>query len=120
MISDTNRFSWWGPPDKGEITATLDLQPLIDSDPSFDSADYPPALLAPFRQASGLYGLPHAVTFRVLSYNQTAFDAAGLTLRLNDLELPPLGDDGEVIKNRIFDRESLESLRVEEYKEQQP
>jgi multiple sugar transport system substrate-binding protein len=72
-------FSWYGPPQNDEITATLDLQPLIDADASFNLADYPPLLLAPFRQAGALHGLPSAVTFRVLTYNKTAFDAAGLS-----------------------------------------
>ncbi len=50
---------------------------------------------------------------------RTVGNAAGLTLRLNDIELPPLGDDGEVIKNRVFDRAALESLRVEQSPESQ-
>jgi multiple sugar transport system substrate-binding protein len=72
-------FQWFGPPDQGEVTATLDLQPLIDADATFDIADYPATLLAPFRRGSGLYGLPHEVNFRVLTYNKQAFDAAGLS-----------------------------------------
>jgi ABC-type glycerol-3-phosphate transport system substrate-binding protein len=72
-------FTWWGPPQPAEITATLDLQPLIDADPGFNIDDYPRALLTPFRQGSGLYGLPHQVTFRTLAYNKDAFDAAGLS-----------------------------------------
>jgi multiple sugar transport system substrate-binding protein len=71
-------FSWWGPPQPSEITATLDLQPLIDGDPSFDRGDYPAALLAPFRHGAALHGLPTSISFRILSYNQTAFDAAGI------------------------------------------
>lgn len=71
-------FSWWAPPQLHEITATLDLQPLIDADASFDLADYPPAVLAAYRHGGGLYGLPEAVTLRVLGYNRTLFDAAGL------------------------------------------
>ena len=47
----------------------------------------------------------------------TIGNAAGVTLRLNGIEIPPLGDEGEVVKNRVFDRGSLESLRVEEQKE---
>lgn len=48
----------------------------------------------------------------------TIGNAAGLTLRLNGIEIPVLGDEGEVVKNRVFDRASLESLRVEEHREQ--
>lgn len=77
-------FMWWNPPQEDAITATLDLQPLIDAEPiapggvAFQT-DFPPALLAPFRTGSGLSGLPYAVAFRVLTYNKQAFDAAGLS-----------------------------------------
>jgi ABC-type glycerol-3-phosphate transport system substrate-binding protein len=83
-------FMWWGPPGKEEITATLDLQPLFDADPAFSIDDYPAPLLAPFRQESGLYGLPHDVTFRVLSYNKEAFDAAGLSYPTADWTMDDL------------------------------
>jgi len=39
-------------------------------------------------------------------------NAAGLTLTLNGTPVPPLGKDGEVVKNRVFDRRALESLRA--------
>jgi len=39
-------------------------------------------------------------------------NAAGLTLTLNGTPVPPLGADGEVVKNRVFDRQALESLRT--------
>jgi ABC-type glycerol-3-phosphate transport system substrate-binding protein len=71
-------FTWWSAPGTDELTATLDLQPLIDADAAFQRDDYPPGLLAPFQKASGLYGLPYAVSFRVLAYNKEAFDSAGL------------------------------------------
>ena len=45
---------------------------------------------------------------------RTIGNAAGITIRLNDLEIPPLGADGEVVKNRVFDRESLQKLQAEE------
>ncbi len=72
-------FFWWGMPQQEEITATLDLQPLIDADAAFDIDDYPPALLDLFRQNNALYGLPFTVNFRVLNYNRDAFDAAGIS-----------------------------------------
>ncbi|KPV51094.1 hypothetical protein SE17_23190, partial [Kouleothrix aurantiaca] len=62
------------PPDPG----TLDLQPLIDADTTFNLQDYPPGFLAPFRQGAGLYGLPYTVSLRALAYNRDAFDAAGV------------------------------------------
>lgn len=43
---------------------------------------------------------------------RTIGNAAGLTLTLNGTPVPPLGDDGEVVKNRVFDRDSLQTLRA--------
>ncbi|MCG8350136.1 MAG: extracellular solute-binding protein [Chloroflexales bacterium] len=57
---------------------TLDLQALIAADQSFEIGDYPPALLAPFQRGTALYGLPYTAEYRVLYYNQAAFEAAGL------------------------------------------
>jgi ABC-type glycerol-3-phosphate transport system substrate-binding protein len=78
VTTTTDCFAAFGPPNPATITATLDLRPLIDADTTFALADYPPALLAPFRQGGGLYGLPGGVDFRVLHYNRTAFTAAGV------------------------------------------
>lgn len=80
VAATSDCFSWGfgGPPDKAIVTATLDLQPLIDADSTFDLADYPPPLLALFRHGSGLYGLPDQVGFRVLYYHKAAFDARGV------------------------------------------
>lgn len=38
-------------------------------------------------------------------------NAAGLKLTLNGAVVPPLGADGEVIRNRVFDRDALEKIR---------
>ncbi|HEX2060024.1 MAG TPA: DUF4115 domain-containing protein, partial [Thermoanaerobaculia bacterium] len=40
-------------------------------------------------------------------------NAAGLRLTLNGTVIPPLGEDGEVVTNRVFDRDSLRELRGE-------
>ncbi len=42
---------------------------------------------------------------------RTIGNAAGLSLILNGTKIPPLGKEGEVIKNRVFDREALNRLR---------
>jgi multiple sugar transport system substrate-binding protein len=68
------------PPAQSELTATLDLQPLIDADSNFNLDDYPAALLTPYQQGGQLHGLPWGIIFRVLVYNKDAFDAAGLPL----------------------------------------
>ena len=38
-------------------------------------------------------------------------NASALILMLNDKQIPPLGRDGQVIKNRVFDRAYLEKLK---------
>lgn len=43
---------------------------------------------------------------------RTIGNAAGLRLTLNGAVLPALGEDGEVIKNRVFDRKALEEVRA--------
>jgi len=40
-------------------------------------------------------------------------NGAGLKLTLNGVDVPLLGDEGEVIKNRVFDRQTLAELRGE-------
>ena len=57
---------------------TLDLQPLIDADATFNLKDYPSGFLAPLRRGASLYGLPYTVALRALAYNRDAFDAAGI------------------------------------------
>jgi ABC-type glycerol-3-phosphate transport system substrate-binding protein len=61
-----------------ELTATLDLQALIDADASFPRDDYPAALLTPYRRGGQLYALPWGIILRVVVYNKELFDAAGL------------------------------------------
>jgi len=39
-------------------------------------------------------------------------NAAGLKLTLNGTVVPPLGEDGEVIRNRVFDRKVLDEIRT--------
>ena len=43
---------------------------------------------------------------------RTIGNAAGLHLTLNGARVPALGEDGEVLKNRVFDRDDLEELRA--------
>src|SRR5262245_23512429 len=66
----TDCFTSWFAPVQSELTATLDLQPLLDADPSFTLDDYPAALLTPYRQGSQLHGLPWGFNPRVVSYIQ--------------------------------------------------
>ncbi|MEA2463444.1 MAG: cytoskeleton protein RodZ [Acidobacteriota bacterium] len=43
----------------------------------------------------------------------TIGNAAGIRLTLNGVTVPPLGEDGEVVKNRVFDRDALQKIRAE-------
>ncbi len=43
---------------------------------------------------------------------RTIGNAAGLTLTINGARVPALGEVGEVVRDRVFDRESLEKLRA--------
>jgi ABC-type glycerol-3-phosphate transport system substrate-binding protein len=71
-------FASLSSPVQSELTATLDLQPLIDADQTFQLDDYPDALLTPYRQDGQLHGLPWGLNPRVVVYNQSLIDAAGL------------------------------------------
>ncbi|HEX9983077.1 MAG TPA: RodZ domain-containing protein [Thermoanaerobaculia bacterium] len=42
---------------------------------------------------------------------QTIGNAGAVTLTINGTQVPPLGDAGEVVKNRVFDREALQQIR---------
>jgi multiple sugar transport system substrate-binding protein len=83
MAGTADCFAWPDPAAGSAITGTLDIRPLADADPGAQEgvpllSDYPAALLAPFTRGTALYGLPHQVRLRALTYNQSAFDAAGL------------------------------------------
>lgn len=42
---------------------------------------------------------------------KTIGNAAGIRLTLNDIKLPPLGKDGQVLKDHVVDRDTLEQAR---------
>jgi multiple sugar transport system substrate-binding protein len=56
----------------------LDLDPLIEEDPTFDLADFYPELVEKCRYQGKLYSLPRYTSVYVLFYNKDLFDAAGL------------------------------------------
>lgn len=57
----------------------LDLAPLAATDPNFNESVYFPAALDAYRWDNGLWALPLSVEPLVVIYDQTAFEAAGLT-----------------------------------------
>jgi transcriptional regulator with XRE-family HTH domain len=58
--------------------------------------------------AGGHHTFDAAGSFRFVNIG----NAAGLTMTLNGTPVPPLGDDGEVVKNLDFDHKYLQSLRA--------
>jgi ABC-type glycerol-3-phosphate transport system substrate-binding protein len=79
LAATADCFQGWAPPgQKEDRDALLDLRPLLDADASFPQDDLPIGLRTLFEQDGKLVGLPHAVTFRTLQYNQDLFDAAGV------------------------------------------
>ncbi|MEM8529960.1 MAG: extracellular solute-binding protein [Chloroflexota bacterium] len=72
-------FSWWSQPTSDEdLSALLDLQPLLDADSSFDRDDYPAALLSLYEDDGRLTGLPYTYNIRTLSYNRAIFEESGI------------------------------------------
>ena len=59
--------------------AVLDLQPLIDADPTFPLDDYDPQVLEQVRYKNDLWGLPAQVVVDALYYDKALFDEAGLS-----------------------------------------
>jgi multiple sugar transport system substrate-binding protein len=63
--------------------AILNLEPLLEADPSFAINDFYPQVLEQFTWQGQLWGLPAEVEPYVIEYNKDLFDAA-------DLDYPPL------------------------------
>ena len=43
---------------------------------------------------------------------KTIGNAAGIDLTLNDVRIPPMGREGEVLRNRVFDRDYLQKVQA--------
>ncbi|NIV40662.1 MAG: extracellular solute-binding protein, partial [Anaerolineae bacterium] len=56
----------------------LDLQPLLDADPSVSLDDFFPRFLDAFRFQGNLWGIPTQAKVRVLFYSRDLFDAEGV------------------------------------------
>jgi ABC-type glycerol-3-phosphate transport system substrate-binding protein len=66
------------PPPTAAAAAFLDLAPLLDADPAFDTADFWPGLLDACQSAGVQVGLPFRANASLIFYDKAAFDAAGL------------------------------------------
>ena len=79
MTQLSDCFMWYRSPSAQEATnQLLDLRPLIDADTSFARDDIAPALWSVYEYEGGQYGLPYTYNLRVLNYNRTLFEQAGL------------------------------------------
>lgn len=79
MVQLSDCFLWYRSPTSEEASKNLlDMRPLIDADPSFARDDIPPALWSVYEHENGLYGLPYTFNVRVMNYNRTLFEQAGL------------------------------------------
>jgi ABC-type glycerol-3-phosphate transport system substrate-binding protein len=56
----------------------LDLMPLVNSDPDINTSDFIPAVWQSYQWDNGLWALPLSTDVILLTYDQTAFDNAGL------------------------------------------
>jgi ABC-type glycerol-3-phosphate transport system substrate-binding protein len=78
LAATTDCFTWFGAPSTSELTASLDLQPFLDSDATIPSNEYVPAVLAPFRSGKALHGIPYIVGLQTIGYNPRLFAESGL------------------------------------------
>jgi multiple sugar transport system substrate-binding protein len=66
----------YSPNRQGERQYLLDLRPLLDLDPQFDTADFLPGLLPPTTEP--LWAIPTGAAYYLTFYDQSAFEAANL------------------------------------------
>jgi len=65
-------------PRGAEIVYFRDLAPFIESDRTFDSADFWPGLLPSLQEGGVIVALPVTVSLNLIFFDSAAFDAAGL------------------------------------------
>lgn len=80
MAESGDCFSWLFPHVAEERFRqyVLNLQPLLESDPDFPLDDFYPQALDAFRWQGDLWGLPADVRMKVIYYNRSLFDQAGM------------------------------------------
>ncbi len=65
----------YSPNRQGESQYLLDLRPLLDLDPQFDTADFLPGLLPPATEP--LWAIPTGAAYYLTFFDKSAFDEAG-------------------------------------------
>jgi ABC-type glycerol-3-phosphate transport system substrate-binding protein len=80
LAGSADCFSWLGPPySAADYNETLDLQPLMDADPTYRVADHVPAAFALFQRDGRQHGMPFGFQVPIMFYNKTAFDQLAIT-----------------------------------------
>lgn len=98
LAQQADCFITHGPVPRDAAVHFLDLQPLLDADPTFPHDDYLPGLLTnryqpdplPDQPQPGLYVLPYELILRTLVYQPGLFDQAGLAYPTSDWTLTDL------------------------------
>jgi multiple sugar transport system substrate-binding protein len=67
----------YNPNRQGETQYLLDLRPLLDLEPHFDTADFLPGILPPATEP--LWAVPVSAAYQLTYYDKTAFDEVGMT-----------------------------------------
>jgi ABC-type glycerol-3-phosphate transport system substrate-binding protein len=80
IARDVECFTWYPrlrDPEAREVI--LNLQPFLESDPSFTTDDFYPSLLEPFLWEGRLWGLPSNAQPYIIKYNMDLFNAIGVS-----------------------------------------
>lgn len=78
----------------------LDLAPLISNDPSFDRADFAPAVLESYQWDNGIWAVPVRVSPIMLIYDAAKFDEAGLPYPNENWTLTDLANAADALSER--------------------
>jgi ABC-type glycerol-3-phosphate transport system substrate-binding protein len=73
----------------------LDLAPLINNDPSFDTVDFFPVVWESYQWDRGIWAIPTSVNAAMLIYDAKKFDEAGLTYPNENWTLTDLANAAE-------------------------
>ncbi len=78
----------------------LNLEPLVQSDLSFNAADFYDSMLRAFEWDRGLWALPLSANYIVMTYRPDAFDEAGLTYPTGSWSLSDVGNAARTLIKR--------------------
>lgn len=91
-------FAYPSPPTSSEITATRNLQPLIDADTTFPRDDYLAVALQPYERDGFFTGLPYTYKFPTLYFNKPLFNKNGISYPTSDWTLKDVFEVAEQLR----------------------